>query len=271
MKTDWMLSLNHATQSLRLLLPVLAICVATVGQAQSIVVRSTGPSAPAYARGKRLPAGAMVTLRSGDVVTILDKVSTRVLRGAGTFKLDGAVVRDNGFVSALSRTLSLPTVLRAGTVRGLKAAPSTGPSAASPPPNTIWLADIDKGGNICVPSGGDVYLWRGDTTTRRFGWLGEVEGGRMARLHWPSHTAGVSWPMAAVPLQGGHSYRISDDGSPPSSVDFEVVSLGAGTVPDDAQALGALLLDKGCTAQFEWLANSLEAMKSSSSTGKHGG
>ena len=46
--------------------------IAPTAQAATIVVRSNGPSAGAYPPGKSLPTGAAITLRAGDVVTVLD-------------------------------------------------------------------------------------------------------------------------------------------------------------------------------------------------------
>jgi hypothetical protein len=39
--------------------------------AQAVVIRSTGPSAAAYPMGRKLPAGAVVTLKAGDQVTVI--------------------------------------------------------------------------------------------------------------------------------------------------------------------------------------------------------
>ena len=86
--------------------------------AQAVVVRSTGPSAASYPKGKRLPANAQVVLKAGDVVTVLDKAGTRVLRGVGTFTLDNAVNRDRSAAALLARSLSNPASVRAGAVRG---------------------------------------------------------------------------------------------------------------------------------------------------------
>ena len=93
--------------------------------AQAVVVRSTGPTAVNYPRGKRLAANATVTLKAGDVVTVLDKAGTRVLRGAGSFTLTGAVNRDRGTAALLARSLSNPASVRAGAVRGVTARPAT--------------------------------------------------------------------------------------------------------------------------------------------------
>ena len=63
-------------------------------QAQSIVVRSSGPSATVYPQGKKLAVNAKVTLKPGDKLTVLDKAGTRVLAGPGSFTMDGKVSRD---------------------------------------------------------------------------------------------------------------------------------------------------------------------------------
>ena len=142
--------------------------------AQSIVVRSTGPSAGQYPRGQRLAPGATVSLKAADIVTILDRAGTRVLRGPGTFRLDGAVVRDNGVAARLSRSLvngSLGRTLRAGAVRGLQRPGAAGASLAE----TIWLADVDQGGAVCVPRDSSVFLWRGNAGSARSGALASAD------------------------------------------------------------------------------------------------
>ncbi|OYX93873.1 MAG: hypothetical protein B7Y74_08575, partial [Novosphingobium sp. 35-62-5] len=69
---------------------LMAAAVSSETMAQAVVVRSTGPTAVNYPKGKRLPANASVVLKAGDVVTVLDKAGTRVLKGAGTFVMDSA-------------------------------------------------------------------------------------------------------------------------------------------------------------------------------------
>lgn len=236
-----------------------ALLAASAGaaSAQSIVVRSTGPSAPSHPKGQRLPQGAVITLRAGDIVTILDKVGTRVLRGPGTFRLDGAVVRDNGVAARLSRSLgdpaSLRSTLRAGAVRG----PGSASTAAAPLPETIWLADVDAGGAFCVPQGSRAYLWRSSTGTGRSGSLATADDRVKINVQWPAQAAGSPWPVGALPLTDGVTYRFTAEGPVSSHVDFRIVSLDPAKLPGDAAGLGALLLDKGCTVQFDWLASSL--------------
>lgn len=252
-------------KGLSALVAMLALGSAMPAMAQAVVVRSTGPSAAEYPAGKRLPAGASVTLKGGDQVTVLDKAGTRVLRGAGSFAIDNAVNRDRGTAALLARSLSNPVAVRAGAVRGEV---STLPGE-EPIPVSIWLADIDAagkgGGRVCLPRGSDLYLWRADSQARRFVWLGEADGGGTVRVALPAHTSGVAWPKAMLALTEGHRYRVSDEGLPGQadaghSSEFELVMLEPEMVPANAAALGTLLLDNGCKAQFDWLASTLERL-----------
>jgi hypothetical protein len=230
---------------------------AAIAHAQSIVVRSTGPSATSHPKGQRLPHGAVVTLRNGDVVTILDKAGTRVLRGPGAFRLDGVVVRDNGVAARLSRSLgdpaSLRATLRAGAVRGVG---NTGTLVAALP-ETIWLADVDAGGTVCVPRGGRLFLWRRATAAGRSGSLATIDDRVKLNVHWPAQGWGTAWPIGALPLADGAAYRFTDEGPVSKTVDFKIVALDPTAIPTDAAGLGAVLFEKGCTVQFDWLASSL--------------
>ena len=220
--------------------------------AQAIVVRATGPSAAKFPRGMKLGAGASISLQAGDVVTVLDRVSTRVIKGKATVAIDSQVLRDRGLVTMLSRSLSNPRTIRAGAVRGGR---PTGPAPMVP--KSVWLADIDKGGKVCVPQGSGLYLWRGENGAQRLSWLSEAEGGAMVRLQFPPQTSGISWPSGSLPLVAGRSYRINGDAAGDRAVEFEVVSLAPDAIPDNAAELGSLLLANGCAVQFDLLADSL--------------
>ena len=235
----------------------LAASVALAGSAcaQAVVVRATGPSMAKFPKGMKLAAGASVSLQDGDVLTVLDRVGTRVIKGKGSYAIDSQVLRDRGMVNVLSRTLSNPRTIRAGAVRGgVPAGPATPPPMA---PKSVWLADIDKGGKVCVPQGSGLYLWRGTNGAQRLSWLSEAEGGAMVRLQFPPQTSGISWPSGSLPLVAGRSYRINGDGAGEPMVEFEVVSLAPDAIPESAADLGSLLLANGCAVQFEMLADSL--------------
>lgn len=231
----------------------LGLAVSGHALAQAVVVRSTGPSAVNYPKGKRLSAVEQVTLKAGDVVTVLDKAGTRVLRGAGTFSLTVAVNRDRGTAALLARSLNNPASVRAGAVRG--AGDSTGENVM---PISIWLADAEQGGNVCVPRGSDLYLWRSNSAKRSFSWLTEATGGEMVRMQWPPKTVGIAWPKTMLAPQEGRTYRIYDETTPDTVTEFQIIVLEPDMVPADAASLGTLLLDNGCRAQFDWLAASLE-------------
>lgn len=245
--------------TIRIALAAIALAASTaiVGSAcaQAVVVRATGPSMAKYPKGMKLGAGATVSLQDGDVLTILDRVGTRVIKGRGSFAIDSQVLRDRGMVNVLSRTLSNPRTIRAGAVRGGAPAGPTPPPPMAP--KSVWLADIDKGGKVCVPQGSGLYLWRGANGEQRLSWLSEAEGGAMVRLQFPPQTSGISWPSGSLPLVAGRSYRINDDGASEPPIEFEVVSLAPDAIPDNAADLGSLLLANGCAVQFDMLADSL--------------
>lgn len=259
-RQQWVPTIGDKTVEKLLVSAALAVGIAVAGasvagqaHAQAVVVRSTGPSAVNYPKGKRLAANVPVTLKAGDVVTVLDKAGTRVLRGAGTFALDGVVNRDLAAAALLARSLSNPASVRAGAVRGAADA-----SAESPLPVSIWLADTDEGGNVCVPRGSDLYLWRANAERRSFSWLTEASGGEMVRMQWPPRTLGIAWPKTMLAPQEGRTYRAYDEAAPDKAVEFRIVMIEPEAVPADAAALGTLLLDNGCKAQFDWLAATLE-------------
>ena len=112
--------------------------------AQSVVVRSTGPSAAQLPPGKRLPANAAVTLRSGDHVTVLDRSGTRVLNGPGAFTLDASVVRDQTAATRVAGLLTRGAAprTRTGAVRGAPDAAPAGPRR----PESVWYIDSTRGG-----------------------------------------------------------------------------------------------------------------------------
>lgn len=254
--------MKHGRNALGALALAMGLAMATPALAQAVVVRSTGPSAASFPAGKRLSANTSVTLQAGDVVTVLDKVGTRVLRGQGTFPVDGPLNRDRGSAALLARSLSNPVSVRAGAVRGAPAEVASG----EPIPVSIWLADIDKGGRICLPRGSDLYLWRSNSAQRRFVWLGESDGGGTVRVALPSRTAGVAWPQTMVPLADAHTYRVADEADPNKGVELRLVVLDPEVIPADAAGLGTLLLDNGCKAQFEWLAASLDGDEGSAAS-----
>ena len=126
-------------------------------QAQAVVIRSTGPSAAAYPMGRKLPAGAAVTLKAGDQITVIDQAGSRVLSGPGSFKLDSAVNRGAGGANtALAALVARGAArTRTGAVRG----DTEVPTEALRPENA-WYVDVSRGGTVCIADPAQVVLWR---------------------------------------------------------------------------------------------------------------
>lgn len=229
---------------------VASLAVAQAAAAQSVVVRSTGPSAGMYAQGKKLPAGASVVLKAGDHVTVLDKSGTRVLSGPGTFALNGAVNRD-----AASGGTALATMMargggartRTGAVRGAL----TGPVAPAPTgPENVWYIDVSKGGTYCVADPATVVLWRPAKTEDGTGKLLSQDGST-ADVAWRAGSALKVWPSASVPLVDGQSYTFNNAVGAPVKIRTMLLS----NVPSDELDIAAVMAEKGCTAQLDLLAN----------------
>ena len=84
----------------------IAIAVAGAAAAQSMVVRSTGPSATKYPTGTKFKAGDRVTLVAGDKLVLIQSGKTRTLSGAGTFNASGVVQVSQSMGSTVSRMIA---------------------------------------------------------------------------------------------------------------------------------------------------------------------
>jgi len=124
-----------------------AVLPAGEALAQSMVVRSTGPSAGQYPAGRKLAVNSKITLKANDQVTVLDANGTRVLSGPGTYTLDSAVSRDqagNTQIASLLATGGPPRRARTGATRGAGVVETVQRS-----PN-LWFVDAGKSGKFCV-------------------------------------------------------------------------------------------------------------------------
>jgi len=224
-----------------------SLIVAGAAQAQAVVIRSSGPSASQYPQGRKLPAGAAVTLRAGDSVTVVDKAGSRVLSGPGNYTLNGQVSRDGGaqLAGLMSRGGSARS--RTGAVRGapgVAAAPS-GPAA----PESVWYVDVSKGGTYCVADPAALVLWRPHREDEGTGRLLAADG-TMADVTWKRGNALKLWPSATLPVIDGQSYSFSHPVGPTVKITTRVI----GMVPADDVEVAALLAQKGCNAQLDLLA-----------------
>lgn len=224
-----------------------AVALATSGAAlASIVVASNGPSAAQFPAGKKLDDSQNVTLKAGDSITILDERGTRVLRGAGTFKIgDAAGQNRSSTFAALTRQRGSQRV-RTGAVRR----PGADEKLMSP---NLWFVDLSQSGTHCVVAGTPVSVWRADTT-KAASYLVTSTSGAASTLSFEAESMVASWDAGKTPIAGGASYTITaQSGEPVASVSFVELPSQPANPEDTAEALIA----KGCTGQLELLSASL--------------
>ena len=223
---------------------------ASAAQAQSVIVRSSGPSALTYPQGKKLAANAKVTLKAGDKLTVLDKAGTRILAGPGSFTLDGSVSRDGGAITRVAGAISNNGVrTRTGAVRG---APGPARAAGAPnAPDSVWYIDVSKGGAYCVANPASLVLWRPNRSEEANAKLTPV-GGKPVDIVWKKGNPLKLWPSAALPVVEGGRYTFSDPVGPSVTLVLHLLA----TIPTDDLGVAGMLAEKGCTAQLDVFANS---------------
>ncbi len=226
----------------------LALVSASAAFADTLIVRSTGPSAKTYPAGKSLPADGKLALKADDSVTILDKAGTRVLKGPGVFALSAA--RTATASATLGQFLKNTGARqsRAGAVRGVN-----GGKASSP---NLWFVDVEKSGSICVVDPAAITLWRAVTDKSQTLTLTRLSDGKSASAAFGAGVASRAWPVAEIAVADGAQFRVSSGGStPPSLITIRKVGQMGTGLDDTASAL----LKSGCTAQVDLLVEKASA------------
>lgn len=239
---------------------IAAMAMASPALAQSLVVRSTGPSAAQYPAGKKIAASGKITLKRGDRITVLDKGKTRVLTGPGTFSLS----RTTSASKTSSRVASFVATgprrrARTGAVRG---APSEGDAnaenLAARSPN-LWYVDVSRGGNHCLVKPESVLLWRPDIVSDDIMKLSASASGQ-AQIAWRRGSTLRRWPSDKVSVKNGATYALaSGQASKPVNVTVKLLP----QEPADLDATAEALLANGCTNQLDLLVDMLAASETS--------
>ncbi|WP_374414502.1 hypothetical protein [Novosphingobium colocasiae] len=218
----------------------------------AIVVAASGPSAKSYPPGTKLPDDATITLQAADSVTVLDKNGTRVLKGAGTYKVGSTSGVNRGATFAALTTQRSATRVRTGAVRG------EGPDGKPLRPN-LWYVDVTAPGTICLTSLANVRAWRpakdGAATYR----LVSASGLASGTIAFSDQSMIAPWDAPGAPLRDGSSYAIRAAGSAePVTVTFALLpARGPDGTPFDMEDLGAALLERGCTGQLAVMTQTL--------------
>jgi hypothetical protein len=210
--------------------------------AESIVVRSIGPSAKLYPPGKSVADTATLKLAANDQVTLLDGRGTRTLKGPGTFSLATAGAASDTAGTRFAALVDARSTQRAriGAVR------SVGMSAPHSP--SIWYIDASRSGPVCVADPTALTLWRSDISSDA---TLTIKGptGTTATVSFASGQSATAWP-AALPISAGRQYALSWTGAPQTtSIRFALLGANAAGIENTASAL----IRNGCDAQLDLL------------------
>lgn len=217
-----------------------------------VVVKSTGPSSGKYPVGTKLDDSATITLKAGDVVTVLTSDGTRVIKGAGTFRIgDRPQVAADRFASLTRKRAA--TRVRTGAVRAPEDAEIINPN--------LWYVDITRSGTVCLYDLATIRLWRPGTegtATYRVTAQGDDSAETMAQAEvtFDDTVTVTALDPARLPVsEGGHYLITAPDGSTTAELSFVLLAEDI----EQPDALAEALIAKGCSVQLEVLARTLEA------------
>ena len=111
---------------------IAVVAFAGTAAAQSMVVRSTGPSAGKYPTGTKLKSTDRLTLVSGDKIVLMQAGKTRTLSGPGTFGATGTIQANQSMGATVTRMLSTGPTMRSRGGPAMSAAGSTTPASIAP-------------------------------------------------------------------------------------------------------------------------------------------
>lgn len=235
---------------------IAAVAVTGTAAAQSMVVRSSGPSAAKYPTGTKLKANDKVTLVAGDKIVLMQAGKTRTLTGPGTFNANATVQASQSMSATVTRMLASGPSMRSrgGFSRG---ADEVKPAEVRAP--NLWFLDYREGGTFCVADPATLMLWRPFMDSDQ---LLKIEHGDKSQTVALVEGANFrKWPTETMPVQYGADYRLSGAGlAAPVTIRFTPM----GTLPDTPEASIDMLMAKGCTPQLNRL---VDAMAEAEATG----
>lgn len=228
-------------------LAMLGAAMALPGAAMAgVVVKSSGPSAGQYPVGTKLDDDASITLQAGDVITVLTAQGTRVMRGAGTFKVGERARVTSSRFATLTRKRAARTV-RTGAIRG----DATGAPPAVP---NLWYVDVSRSGTMCLFSLESVRLWRPNGEGLATYSILPPQSETTIDITFDDTEVVAALDPARLQIEEGISYAINGpEGSSEATITFAELT----EEYERADQLAEALLAKGCTAQVAVLADRL--------------
>jgi hypothetical protein len=224
------------------------VALAGTASAETLVVRSSGPSARSYPPGKAIPETQKIVLKANDQVVILDGRGTRTLKGPGSFSPTVASTQatDSRTTFAALVTQRSERRARIGAVRGPQTVANPG---ATRSPN-LWFVDMERSSNTCVIDPNAVTMWRAEAAGPATVTVTRVSDGKTETVDWTTGQSTRAWP-AAFPVATGAEYRLSWPGATqPTLLKFAVL----GPNPQGGlENMAAALIKHGCEAQLDLL------------------
>lgn len=216
-------------------------------QAEPVVIKYDGPNSQNYKPGKKLLPTAKISLKAGEILTVLDERGTRTLRGPGTFSASSAVSASSVSNTNLASLIKTSSVRRArtGAVRG-----ETPPQQTQLSPS-LWYVDISKSAKFCVADFQSVQLWRSGATDTQPAVTIASPSGSNATVKFGKSRTTVRWPSTIAPVDGG-IYTIAGPGNA-NKISIEMVKIDV-TGEERLDTLAVKLIERGCQAQSELLA-----------------
>ena len=214
-----------------------ALLASTSAAAAVLVVRSSGPSAAAYPPGKALPDSHKLNLKTSDVIVLLDSRGTRTLQGPGSFSV---LASASPAASPARTTGTNARRVRLGAVRGTNT-------------RSVWQADLDRSGNVCVANPADLGLYRSDSSAEAHVTLSDAASGKTADVHFASGQSIAAWP-SELPASSGARIGVTGLASP-ATVTLKMLS----PVPSGLEGMAQSLIRADCQAQLDVLIDTFSA------------
>ena len=233
---------NFAARSLI----AISLFASTAATAETIVVRSTGPSAKSYPPGKSLADNAKLLLKAGDTLTILDGRGTRVLKGPGNFS-----------TTVAARTATDSTLNQLVRNTGTRQARTGATRGASSSLTNLWHVDTSKSGTMCIADPTAIPFWRAGKEQPATLTLVRLRDNKSFELAFRAGQEVKTWQPGDVPLVDGDQFRLSGDAlASPTQLRFVVMGPNAAGI----EATASTLLSKGCSMQFDRLVALVESV-----------
>lgn len=224
----------------------ISLFASTAAIAETIVVRSSGPSAKSFPPGKSLADNSKLLLKSGDILTILDGRGTRILKGPGNFSTT---------VSARTATDSTLNQLVRNT--GTRQARTGATRGAGSSLTNLWHVDTSKSGTMCIADPAAVPFWRASKEAPALLTLVRVRDNKSFELAFRAGQEIKTWQPGENSLVDGDQFRLSGEGlGAPTMLRFVVMGPNAAGI----EATASTLLSKGCSMQFDRLVALVESV-----------